>query len=552
MKKLIIVFGLLFLLSIPAIKSLLPPGGYTSHDLTHHIVRQIDMDKLLREGRFPPRWSGDLNQGYGYPLFLFNYSTPAFVGEVFHKLGLDFVESVKGVLLLSLLISVIGMYLFLDSLFPKNKIASFLGAIFYLYAPVRFLNVYVSADIGSALAQGLLPYVFWAIVKVGEKKKWAVLVGSLFLALLITSHNITTLMFTPVILIFSMVLIYMSKEKLALFKNLALIAILGFGLAAFFWIPAVYEIKYINYNQTLGTFWINQFPSLWQTIHSAWGYGLSHPEQNNQGGISFQIGLAHIFVIFALTGTMFIFRKKKELLAWGIFVIGIFFISVFLQLRISTPVWAHLPLLYLVQFPSRFMAISVFVACIAAALLVKYLPFKKIVFVLLLALVLYANRNHLNVNQKFAPGMAYYLAIKDTTTSANEHSPKWAYIPQSLSPGKLIFLKGSGNIKILENKSAKVAAEINVQSDSTLRFNQFYFPGWVLKDNGKPIQFSYTGGGDSHGLPVFTLTKGSHTFEADFTDTLDRKVADTISLMSLGVLGYLLIQILIDLRSKNA
>lgn len=77
----ILIFFLLLIFSFPAVKSLLAPGGFTSHDLTHHVIRQISMDKLLSEGQFPPRWSGELNNGYGYPVFLFNYPLPAMVGE---------------------------------------------------------------------------------------------------------------------------------------------------------------------------------------------------------------------------------------------------------------------------------------------------------------------------------------------------------------------------------------------------------------------------------------------------------------------------------------
>jgi hypothetical protein len=112
LKEFIIVLLLLFL-TIPAVRSLFQPGGYTSHGLTHHIIRQVDMDRLISEGQFPPRWSGDLNRGYGYPLFLFNYPLPALLGEIFVKLGFSFVSSVKTVLFLSLIISTLGMYLFL-------------------------------------------------------------------------------------------------------------------------------------------------------------------------------------------------------------------------------------------------------------------------------------------------------------------------------------------------------------------------------------------------------------------------------------------------------
>ncbi|MFH1535939.1 MAG: hypothetical protein ABIC96_02650, partial [Patescibacteria group bacterium] len=138
MKKEILIIFLLLLISFPAVKSLLLPGGFTSHDLTHHVIRQISMDKLLSEGQFPPRWSGDLNNSYGYPVFLFNYPMPALLGEVFHKLGLGFVDSVKAVFLVSMVMSVLGMYLFLKSLLGLRS-AAFLGATFYLYAPIRFL-----------------------------------------------------------------------------------------------------------------------------------------------------------------------------------------------------------------------------------------------------------------------------------------------------------------------------------------------------------------------------------------------------------------------------
>lgn len=541
MKKTVLIFFLLLLFSIPSIKSLLSPGGYTSHDLTHHVIRQVDMDRLLSEGQFPPRWSGELNQGYGYPLFLFNYPTPQILGVVFHRIGFNFVESVKAVLLFSMVMSVIGMYLFLDSLFPKQKLASFLGAMFYLYAPVRFLNVYVSAAVGNALAMGIVPFIFWAIVKISQGKRWAAPVGSLLITLLITSHNVTALIFSPLLLAFSLFQINKSVKKLILFKNLALMSILGLGLAAFFWIPSIIEKKYIIYDQVAGTNWTNQFPTLWQLVRSPWGYGLSHPENPEPGDMSYQLGLAHLMAAIVLLVSVVIWRKKKKLITQGIFWLAVFSVSLFLILKISSPLWASLPFLYLVQFPLRFSAVAIFAAAVAAALLVMFLPLKKFVFILLLGLVLYANRNHLNVNQKFDPGDPYYMALKTTTTSFNEHLPIWAYAPNTPAPGKLSIIEGEGEITIKEAKSAEVSAEIDLTSPSKIIFNQFYFPGWELKINGDPIQFSYTEENENRGLPIFNLTKGGFSFEAKFTNTIDRKIADTISVISLVALGFLLI-----------
>jgi hypothetical protein len=550
MKRFGIIVALL-LLSFPAVKSLLPPGGYTSHDLTHHVARQIDMDKLLNEGQFPPRWSGDLNLSYGYPLFLFNYPTPAIIAEGFHEIGFNFVESVKAVMFVSMLLSVIGMYLFLGSLFPKQRLAAFLGSIFYLYAPIRFITVYVSASVGGALALGVLPFIFWSVVKLKESKGWAIPTGAISLLLLITSHNVTALMFAPVILAFSLILVYQSQERLLLLKRLVLMAGLGLGLSAFFWIPSIMEKKFIVYDQIMGKSWVDGFPTIGQLIHSPWGYGLAHPGVSEPGAMSFQVGLTQILVILILLASVLVFRKKKEFVTWGVFSLIVFLVSVFLMLKVSAPVWTVSPILYLVQYPFRFLAVTFFAAAVAATLLIKYLPFKKVVFVVLLGLVMYANRNHLNVNQRLEPGDDYYLRTQNEATSYNEHLPIWAYVPKNPSPGKLVFVGGEGQIKVTENKSAVVKAEINAGDNSKLRFNQFYFPGWELKVDGNPVQFSYSGSGENQGLPVFSVTKGVHSFEAIFTDTSDRKVANTVSLLSLMGLVFLILKPVFDKKTSR-
>lgn len=525
MKKEIIIILLLLLVSFPAVRALLQPGGFTSHDLTHHVIRQISMDQLLSEGQFPPRWSGQLNNGYGYPLFLFNYPLPALVGEVFHKLGLGFVDAVKAVLLVSMLTSILGMYLFLKELLG-SRLAAFLGACFYLYAPIRFLNVYVSAAVGSALALGILPLVFWAIVR------RSILLGSISLAALILAHNVTALIFIPVIIIFSILC--------GRLRNLALIFLLGFGLSAWFWLPALLEKPYTRFDLIFGAFYRDQFPSLWQLIRSPWGYGLSHPQRPEPGDMSYQLGLIHIGVILIFLPILWVFRRIREIRVIGGFALAFFFLSVILMLKISLPVWENLPFLSLVQFPLRFSAVAIWSASIAAALLIKYLPFKKLFFITLLILVLYANRNHWHINQVFDPGESYYLNLKTTSTTYGEHLPKWGRIMDKGAPGKLEFVRGekspvdssSGEIRVIKDKSAAVLAEVEAASTAQLRFNQFYFPGWQIRVDGELTSFSYLIDTESYGLPTFDIDKGKHQVSAEFKNSPIRNLADGISIIT--------------------
>lgn len=533
MKKDLVIIALLLILSFPAIRSLLIPGAYTSHDLTHHIIRQINMDTLLSEGQFPPRWSSDLNMGYGYPLFLFNYPLPPILGEIFHKTGLNFVDSVKAVFLFSSLISIIGMYLFLKELLgPKNILGAILGAIFYLYAPIRFIDLYVAATVGASLAMGIIPYIFWAIIKLYQTNKLKyILIGGLSVAALILSHNVTALIFFPVILTFCAYLGFKSKDKLSEFKKIGELILLGLGISAWFWLPAVFEKKYLKFDEIFANFYMNQFPSLMQLIRSPWGYGLSHPQNPQNGDMSYQLGLIHILVILVLIPSLWILERIKQFREIGIFVVIIFFLSVFLMLKISLPLWENLPFLSLIQFPLRLSAISVFASSIGVALLIKYLPFKKILFVLLLILVFWANRNHWNINEVFNPGENYYLTLKTTGSSFGENLPKWGRIAEKPSPAKLEFIQGEGKITYIKNTSILVQAEVESTASSELRLNQVYFPGWIIKLDNKNASINYLKEGDSYGLMVFDLPKGSHLIKAEFINTPDRNIADIISLI---------------------
>lgn len=541
--KELLVILLLLLFTIPAVKSLLIPGGFTSHDLTHHIIRQISMDKLLSEGQFPPRWSADLNNGYGYPVFLFNYPLPALVGEIFHKLGLGFVDSVKAVLFFSMIISILGMYLFLRSLLG-SKLAAFLGAVFYLYAPLRFLTVYVSAALGSALALGILPFVFWSLLEIKNGKKWATLVGALSFVGLILAHNVTALIFTPVILAFAWVI-----RGGRVIREMGVMFILGLGLSAWFWIPALFEKQYTRFDLIFGNFYKDQFISLWQLLRSPWGYGLSHPQNPGLGDMSYQLGIVHILVMLVLALLIWVRREIRDIRVIGGFAMALFVISVMLMLKISLPLWESLPFLSLIQFPLRFQALSIFSASIAAALLIKYIPFRKVVFVMLLVLVIYANRNHWHINEVFNPGENYYLKLKTTSTSFGEHLPKWGKIAEKASPNKLEFVEGLGEIKVIKDQSAQVLVEVETEVVGKLRFNQFYFPGWEIKIDNKLTSFNYLFDIESYGLPVFDIEKGKHIIKAEFKNTPVRNLGDGMSLTSLILwIGILIKTGLLNLR----
>jgi hypothetical protein len=94
---------------------------FATRDLPHtsdggvQIPRMAAFYTSVVDGHFPVRWAGNLNYGYGMPLFNFIYHTPFFLSTALIALGLPLVFSFKLLLFISFLLS--GIFMLLFSLF---------------------------------------------------------------------------------------------------------------------------------------------------------------------------------------------------------------------------------------------------------------------------------------------------------------------------------------------------------------------------------------------------------------------------------------------------
>src|SRR5688572_1719993 len=137
----VIIFLFTFLISIPLILPFMQKGYFPTHDGEWAVVRMGDMFRSLRDQQLPVRYSGNLNFSYGYPLFNFTYPAPYYIGTVFHFFNIGFVDSVKLLFALSVIVSSLTMFLLATEIW-KNKIAGLLSAVFYLYLPYRIVDLY--------------------------------------------------------------------------------------------------------------------------------------------------------------------------------------------------------------------------------------------------------------------------------------------------------------------------------------------------------------------------------------------------------------------------
>lgn len=239
-------FLIVFLLSFFVIRPLFMEGFFPVHDSTQ-VERVFEMSKALRDGMFPVRWVADLGYGYGYPIFNFYAPLAYYAGAFINLLGFDPLLSTKIMIGFPLIFSGVAMYLLARDFW--GKIGGIISGVFYLYAPYHALDTYVRGDVGELWAYAFIPLCFYGAWKIYKKLSFSnIALFSLSFAAIILSHNLTAFMITPFLLCFIIFLCLLSERerKKTVAISLLFTFILGIGIAAFYWIPALFEMKFTN------------------------------------------------------------------------------------------------------------------------------------------------------------------------------------------------------------------------------------------------------------------------------------------------------------------
>jgi len=573
-----LVLTLIFI--IPSFWALLKPGYFNMHD-DLQMMRQLQLEKCFQDAQFPCRWVPDMGYGYGYPLFNFYPPLPYYLGQIFRVLGFSFVVTAKLTFVLQFLLAALFMYLLAAAVF--GPLAGFISALFYTFAPYHALDVYVRGAMNEAWALAFFPLIFYAAYRLikEEKSQFLVLLSLSFSALLL-SHNVMALIFTPLLLswvIFWLIVnkkitIHLPKRPslLTFFQNLNWPLFLKFlisgglalGLAAFFTLPLLLEVKQVQLESMFAGYYnyIVHFTSLRQLFISRfWGFGASTWGQEDQ--MSFQIGWLHwalpLLISFLILFPALIKKKIKKLnhlkvLTLILTAAGLW--AAFLTHERSALVWRLLPFLQKAQFPWRFLSLAIFAFSFAISGLVELFPVSSIKktthqisprLLFLLPLLLFGlfslNLNYfqpehqgpLTDEEKFS-GRAWVL---QQTGGIYDYLPIWARLAprDQAKPVVDAVWEGEAEITNKQQGSNWLSFEAEVSSPSAkIVLSQFYFPDFKIFDAGQEIDFDIE---PELGRMLVNLPAGSHQIEARLYNTPIRTVANLISLFSwLGLSFY--------------
>lgn len=519
---------LLFLLSFLPIVDLFGVGLPLTHDGQDHVARIANFYQNIQEGNIIPRWAGNLNWGYGHPILMFLYPLPSYAASLFHFFGFSLIDSLKIVFGISFIASGFAMYLWIKEFLGEE--AGIVAGVLYMFAPYRFVDLYVRGAIGEHVAFIFPPLICCFLLRLSKRYSLKALFGGSFsLAGFILSHNAITLMFLPLIFLYALYLLWQSQDRKLAAHRYALIAIFGFGLAAFFWIPAFFEGKYtLRDIVTKGGYAFNFVP-FDNFLYGQWSYG-------GTGQFTVQVGIVHWIMMTAIFPiSKFFWRKKKNLFLFTTVLIVLFFLTLFLMTKESIVIWQKITILQKFQFPWRFLSVTVFISALAGGICISMLKerTRQMLLVITIIIVILLTKNYWHARAYLMKDESFFTGIYDGTTDTGESAPIWSVRFMEKRPReKIEVIDGEASIKEIKRTSTMHVYSISSQTQSRIRENTLYFPGWNVYVDGQkaPIEFQDP---SNRGLITFMIPSGEHAITAIFEETRLRLFANIISIVSL-------------------
>jgi hypothetical protein len=555
--------------------ALLMPGFFRLHDFVH-AARISELLRSAQDGHLPVQWTANFGYGYGMPLFEFYAPLPYYIGALFYGLGINVVVVIKLLYVICSVGTFMGMYFLGKRLFGRT--GGILAATALTLAPYRAVNLYIRGSLSEAWGIMALPWILFGIVQVVRKEKSGWLTLLLGLSVLFLSHNITTLIFVPMSILFGLGFLFLDHHSFSLsLPNLrkflpqtgVLTATyaLAIGVCAFYLFPALVEKDFTKVSMIFDGYfhYSNHFLYIRQFIVPRWGYGGSEPGPND--GISFFFGWGHwlgIILSLLLAGwavlrlTKVLPTKKNShsftfnaVLRYGMFW-AFLLVSLFMTLERSKFIWDHFAsVLRVVQFPWRWLSAgSVWLSLIIASgtYFISQKTWRYAYAVLIIGVMLVTTTMYFKPQTFEDVTDAFYYTDPQRIRS-HMSSVLSDYIPiqmQLKEPSKQIdpidvpYTVSQGDpskVSLLVNHVQEKLLQTHFTDAGQVNFAVADFPGWnVYIDTHKTVKKVAP-----LGNIIVDVSKGEHTVGVRYEDTPIRSVSNILSLVSLGIFFFLVL-----------
>lgn len=530
MKKILYLVPILpILIWLPFLLATTMPLG---HDLYAHLTYAKLFERALNDGQFPVRWMEWIKPGFSQPLFNFYQVGFYYLASLVNWLPVSFITATKLSILFLWGFGSFFVYMFTKKFGPLPAVAA---TVAYALSPYLIIDIFVRNAFPEFMAISLMPAVFWSVDRlISTAKAIYIIPFALFLGTAVFSHLPATVIFLPVLAGYSLLLLSSRqrlKKKLFL---LSMAVILGFGLAAFYLMPAISELNLVQINKIRSSNF--DFHKHFVDMGQSFTEGLANPLQYSTFHFQLQSIWIIVVLVFIAGFTLWIRNKSdRALLFWMVILIYPLFFST----SDSVAVWEKIRFLGFFQFPWRFFMITPLAFAILTAFLFQVIKgqIRRPAGLLAVVLLGFASSLFYLKPVKFTDVAYFDLPYSSWIVYSKTQQRAYlepAYYPKEVktTPKSNISLwSPQAGVSISEKKIAanQLVLEVSSLKQTFLVVNTHYFPGWEAIINGKDAPIYSTK--ETNFIKV-SVPDGKSQIELKFTDTKLRRWANVISLIS--------------------
>jgi hypothetical protein len=537
----LIALGLSLLASLAVLLPFFWLGSASGHDFEFHVASWLDVAYQWKHGVVFPRWTAWTNYGFGEPRYIF-YPPLSWILGAALSLILPISWVPAAFIFLTQTLAGVCAFFLLRKL--AGKTAAHLGAVFYAANPYVLLISYVRSDFAEQLACSIFPLLLLAALRLagllGEENPrrsaitfFAVPFAAVWLcnapAGVIASYSAALIFAWPALTQRSWRVVLRAISGLAL----------GFGLMAFYLLPAAYEQRWVNIAQALSSGLLPAQNYLFTPIAD-----VEHTWFNWISSIC-ALALILLAALTALASRRFADDTRPSNASrslWSVLLL-LGSASTLMMLQLTASLWNLLPKIRFVQFPWRWMSIvAVVCSCFLAAALERR---RGWLWFALVAVLSFPLGYFLTQNTWWDPDeMSTQLAaIKSETgyEGVDEYDPlgdDHLDLPKNAALAKI--LPGSSNHSRGKPPNAKLQIEmwrtdnhkvfVESSEPAVVALRLLNYPAWQVTVNRKTVAPEKPDDLDQMLVPI---ESGKSEIQVRFVHTSDQAAGIAISIFSL-------------------
>lgn len=504
----------------------------------------MEVARQWHQGIWLPRWSEWANWGFGEPRYIFYPPISWMLGAA---LGLIFPWTLVPGAMIWIAVVIAGMSMWVLAREWLGGPAAVAASMLFAAGPYHLVMLYYRSDFAELLAAALFPLLFWSAIHMARSEWRHIPAFAVVFAAIWLCNDPAGVMatYSAVLALLLLCIAHRSPRPLIL-GSIAMAA--GFALATFYLLPAAYEER-----------WVQISGALTESLQPS--HNFLFARNNEPGFIQFNMRTTRVamgMIIATIIGGSLFARWRRSLRDLWWVLLGCAISSIFVMFRPSLFLWLHLPKLWYVQFPWRWMdALAVPSALFVAGAAQSFR--KRWVFwiVLLIAAsglvtaaalivkdtwwdeedVSYLTRS-IDVGHGF-DGMDEYAPVGVSHWDLPGEPPNddRDVPPPAATPRVEEIDEDSGDVVPLNNVSVnfkdwspeKKSFSVKTGDDVSLVLRLLNYPAWDIRVDGTRVQPGYV---DGSGQIVLPVSAGSHQVGIRFRRTWDRTLGAVISILA--------------------